>query len=690
MVDLTTDIKYLKGVGPKKAILLNRLGIRNIYELLRHFPKRYLDRTQILPIRKARIGETVTILGRVEHKELRDMRKGGSIFSLLIVDDTGMVECVWFRQPWLKRTFAKDDWVLVSGKLDFYRGKTMTHPDFEVISKKEEEELLHTGRIVPVYPLTEKLNQKTLRRIVKNGLDRCLNQLPESLPDSIREKRNLLPVRDAFKNIHFPESYALRDLARNTLAYEEFFYLQLLLALRRNRFKKNPGIQFKIDGNLPNRFLQNLNIELTNAQRRCIKEITQDMAQPQPMNRLLQGEVGSGKTLIAIYSSLIAIENGYQAAIMAPTEILANQHYERISSQLAPLRVRVALLIGGMKKKERERILTQLSKGELDLLIGTHALIEEEVKFKALGFVVVDEQHRFGVMQRASLKKKGHFPDFLVMTATPIPRTLALTLYGDLDISILDELPQGKRNVLTKLTTEPKRLKVYEFLKKKLLEGSQVFIIYPLIEESDKMELRAATEMYEELKSRVFPEFKVGIIHGKMRGDEKEEVMKRFRSGELQILVSTTVIEVGVDIPTADIMLIEHAERYGLAQLHQLRGRIGRTGKRAYCILIPSESAGSEAKERLRTLEETEDGFEISEADLKLRGPGEIYGTKQHGLPELKIADPLHDQWLLKLAREDAFQIVAQDPSLSSHENRTIVSNLRRREWNWIELASVG
>lgn len=689
MIDLATDIKYLKGVGPKRAQLMNRLGIRNVYELLRHFPKRYLDRTQITPMRRTRIGETVTILGRVEHKELRDTRRRGNIFSLIIADETGMVECVWFNQPWLKRTFTKGDWVLASGKLDFYRGKTITHPDFEVISEKEEEEFLHTGRIVPIYPLTEGLNQKILRRLVKNGLDRCLDQLPESLPGHIREKRKFLSVKNTFKNIHFPDSYSLRDLARNTLVYEEFFYLQLLLALRRNRFKRNPGIPFRVDGNLPKELLQNLNIELTDAQVRCIKEITNDMVKPVPMNRLLQGEVGAGKTLIAIYTSLIAIENHYQAAIMAPTEILANQHYERMDSQLPHLGVKVALLIGGMKKSERERILLQLEKGEIDLVIGTHALIEEEVKFKALGFVVVDEQHRFGVMQRASLKKKGVFPDFLVMTATPIPRTLALTLYGDLDISCLDELPQGKRKVITRLTTETKRQKVYEFVKERLLEGSQAFIVYPLIEESDKIELKAAKEMYEELK-QVFPQFELGLIHGKMRGDEKEKVMKLFRSGDLRILVSTTVIEVGVDIPTADIMLIEHAERYGLAQLHQLRGRIGRTGNKAYCILIPSDSVGIEAKERLRTLEDTDDGFQISEADLKLRGPGEIYGTRQHGLPELKIADPLHDQWLLKLARGDAFQVVAQDPSLSSQENRVIISNLRRREWDWIELASVG
>jgi len=689
MVDLATDVKYLKGVGPKKAQHLNRLGIRNIYELLRHFPKRYLDRTQIIPMAEARIGETVTLLGRVERAGLRDTRRRGNIFSLIIADDTGMVECVWFNQPWLKKTFVEGDWVLVSGKLDFYRGKNITHPDFEVISEKDEEDFLHTGRIVPVYPLTEGLNQKTLRKLVKSGLDRCLDQLPETLPHQIREERRLLSARLAFRNIHFPDSYSLRDLARNTLVYEEFFYLQLLLALRRDRFKRNPGISFRVDGNLPKRFLQSLNIELTDDQLRCICEITGDMAQDIPMNRLLQGEVGSGKTLIATYTSLIAIENGYQAAIMAPTEILANQHYERLESRLARLGVQVALLIGGLKKGEREVILSQLEKGEVNLVVGTHALIEEGVTFRALGFVVVDEQHRFGVMQRASLKKKGFFPDFLVMTATPIPRTLALTVYGDLDVSVLRELPRGKRRVITKLTTEASRQKVYEFLKGKIREGSQAFIVYPLIEESDKMELKAATEMYQKLK-QVFDQFEVGLIHGRMSGDEKEHVMKQFRAGALQILVSTTVIEVGVDIPAADIMLIEHAERYGLAQLHQLRGRIGRSGSKAYCILIPSESLGDEARRRLRTLEEADDGFQIAEADLKFRGPGEMYGTRQHGLPELQVADPFQDQWLLKLARKDAFQIVGEDPSLASEKNRAILSNLRRREWDWVELASVG
>jgi ATP-dependent DNA helicase RecG len=691
MVDLTTNIKYLKGVGPKRAQLLNRLGIENVYDLLCHFPKRYLDRSQIIPIRKGRVGETVTVLGRVERMSLRNTRRGRSIFSLTIADETGLVECVWFNQPWLEKTFRRGEWVLTSGKLDFYRGKTITHPDFEVMSDKEEEDLIHTGRIVPVYPLTESLNQKMVRRLVKTGLDTCLDQLPESLPPRLREKRELLSVKETFQNIHFPESYSLRDLARNTLVYEEFFYLQLLLAVRKNRFRRNPGISFRVDVDLPGRLLQSLNITMTRAQERCMAEITHDMAEKVPMNRLLHGEVGSGKTLMATCASLIAIENGYQAAVMAPTEILANQHHERMTSRLTPLGIQVALLVGGMKKQEKSDVLLRLEKGEIDLAIGTHALIEEDVKFKALGLVVVDEQHRFGVMQRASLRKKGLFPDFLVMTATPIPRTLALTVYGDLDVSYLDELPQGKRDVTTKLTKEGNRDKVYEFLKTKMVDGSQVFIIYPLVEESDKIELKAATEMYEELKDQIFPQFRVGLIHGRMRGDEKEEVMREFRDGKLQILVSTTVIEVGIDIPTADIMLIEHAERYGLAQLHQLRGRIGRSGKKAYCILLPSDSVGSEAKDRLRTLEESDDGFEISEADLRLRGPGEIYGTRQHGLPELRIGDPLHDQWLLKLAREDAFKTIAHDPTLSSHENRVITMSLRRRrETVWTELASVG
>ncbi|KPJ49429.1 hypothetical protein AMJ40_05510 [candidate division TA06 bacterium DG_26] len=690
MVDLTTDIKYLKGVGPKRAVLMNRLGIRNIYDLFHHFPTRYLDRTQIIPIEKARIGEVVTILGTVEHKELRETKRRTSMFSLVVADETGMVECVWFNQPWLKRTFSKGDWVLLSGKLDFYRGKSITHPDFEVISEKEEEELLHTGRIVPIYPLTEGLNQKILRRLVKNALDRCLDQLPESIPEEIRNTRSLLSIREAIKNVHFPDSNTLKDLARNTLVYEELFYLQLLLALRRTRFKRNPGISFHVRGTLPARFLQTLDFELTDAQVRCIDEITADMARPEPMNRLLQGEVGSGKTLIATYTALIAVENGYQVAMMAPTEILANQHHARMRAQLASLGVEVALLIGGLRKKEKDVLLSELETGKIDLLIGTHALIEEGVRFSALGLVVVDEQHRFGVMQRASLRHKGVSPDFLVMTATPIPRTLALTLYGDLDISVIDELPQGRRQVITKLTTDAKRPKVYDFIKEKLLEGSQAFIIYPLIEESDKVDLKAATEMYEQLREEIFPQFEIGLIHGRMRGEEKESAMQRFRNRELQILVSTTVVEVGVDIPTADIMLIEHAERYGLAQLHQLRGRIGRTGSRAYCILIPSNSSGRDARERLTTLEETDDGFKISEADLKLRGPGEMYGTRQHGLPELRIANPFRDQGLLKLAREDAFAIVAQDASLSSPSSRVILANLRRREWSWVDLASVG
>ncbi len=689
MVDLATDIKYLKGVGPKRAQLMNRLGIRNVYELLRHFPKRYLDRTQITPIGRTKVGENATVLARVQQSGSRDTRKRRKIFTVLVADETGMLECVWFGQPWLNKTFRKGDWVLLSGKVDFYRGRSMPHPDFEIISEKEEEELLNTGRIVPVYPLTEGLTQRMVRRLVKTGLDRCLDQLPETLTDSSREKRGLLPLKEAVKNIHFPESYSLRDLARSTLVYEEFFYLQILLALRRSRFKKNPGIAFTVKDELPRQLLENLGITLTPAQKRCLEEISRDMAKPEPMNRLLQGEVGSGKTLVATCAALMAIADGYQSTIMAPTEILANQHYRRISSFLTPIGVSVALLIGGQKKKERDQILMQLERGEIDLVVGTHALIEEAVQFRSLGLVVVDEQHRFGVMQRAALRKKGLFPDFLVMTATPIPRTLSLTLYGDLDISVVDELPHGKRDVVTRLTAESKRDRVYEFVREKLRSGSQAFVIYPLVEESEKMELKAATEMYDQLTA-IFPEYEVGLIHGRIGSDEKEAVMGKFRDGHLHILVSTTVIEVGVDVPNADIMLIEHAERYGLAQLHQLRGRIGRSGTRAYCVLIPSEPASDDAIRRLRALEETDDGFHISEVDLKLRGPGEIYGTKQHGLPELKIADLVEDQPLLQLARDDAFEVIAGDPSLSNPDNSVIASNLRRRRLEWIELASVG
>jgi ATP-dependent DNA helicase RecG len=689
MVDLATDIKYLKGVGPKRAKLMNRLGIGNVYELLRHFPKRYMDRTQITPIGRTTVGENATVLAKVQTAGSRDTRKRRKIFTLLVADESGMLECVWFGQPWLSKTFRRDDWVLLSGKVDFYRGRTMTHPDFEIISEKEEEELLNTGRIVPVYPLTEGLNQRTVRRLVKTALDLCLEQLPDTLTERSKGERELLRLRQAVANIHFPESYSLKDLARKTLVYEEFFYLQILLALRRSKFKKNPGIAFTAQDQLPRQLLANLGITLTNAQKRCLDEISGDMSKSEPMNRLLQGEVGSGKTLIATCAALMAITDGYQSAIMAPTEILANQHYRRISSLLDPIGLSVALLIGGQRMKERDRILEQLKAGEIDLIIGTHALIEETVQFRSLGLVIVDEQHRFGVMQRAALRKKGVFPDFLVMTATPIPRTLSLTLYGDLDISVLDELPHGKRDVVTRLTTDAKREKVYGFVREKLRGGSQAFVVYPLVEESEKLELKAAKEMYNQLRT-IFPEYEVGLIHGRIGSDEKESVMRGFRSGHLQILVSTTVIEVGVDVPNADIMLIEHAERYGLAQLHQLRGRIGRGGTRAYCILIPSASAGDDARERLRALEETDDGFRISEVDLKLRGPGEIYGTRQHGLPELKIADLIEDQHLLKQAREDAFDVVASDPSLSHPDNSVIASNLRRRKLDWIELASVG
>jgi len=687
MIDLNTDIQYLKGVGPKRASLLKKLNINKIGDILFHYPRRYIDRTKIKDIRSLCIGETATVMGMVCGLEIKSTSKG-KVFVLSLSDGSGFLSCTWF-DPRYKGNFKMGDTVVVNGKVGFFRGKQMIHPEYETVSG-EETELLQSGRIVPVYSLTEKLTQRELRKAAKFTLDNCLKFVNDHLPLYILQKRGLAPLKEAISNIHFPESKESIELAHRRLVYDEFFNLQLLLAKRRELLKKDEGISFNVDGELHKKFLQILDFEFTDAQKRVTDEIRRDMALSKPMNRLLQGDVGSGKTVVAAYASLIAVGNGYQVAVMAPTEILAEQHYSVLKTILGNVDVKISLLIGSLKSKEKKSIYEIVQNGEVNLVVGTHALIEEDVKFKNLGFVVVDEQHRFGVMQRVRLKRKGHSPDFLVMTATPIPRTLALTVYGDLDVSVLDELPPGRGKTVTKLTQESKRKKVYEFIREKIEEGNQAFIVYPLVEESEKIDLKAAKDMHEMLKNSVFPEFKVGLIHGRMKGEDKDEIMHKFRDREYNILVSTTVIEVGVDIPNATIMLIEHAERYGLAQLHQLRGRIGRGAKRSYCILIASGRITDDAKERLKTIEATTDGFKISEKDLRLRGPGEFFGERQHGLPELRLADIFADQRILSAAREDAFELVREDPKFLCPEHKSLKENFYKREKKRIELFGAG
>lgn len=687
---LETPVQYLKGVGPKKAKLLSKLGIETVGSLLWLVPRRYVDRSIFKQIRDLTVGDMVTVMGQVGATQVKRTSRG-DLFTLILADETGFVDCGWFHQSkYLKNRFRTGMKLIVSGEVGYYRGKQFLHPEYEILSS-EDDELLHTGRIVPIYPSTENLYQRDLRKMVKSALGYCLSQVGETLPQHLLQTRNLTPLREAIEQVHFPARLRLATEARRRLAFDELFYLELLLALRKKRMSSPKlGISFKSDGNLMQRLLHILEFDLTPSQKKVVDEIIEDMKSQRCMNRLLQGDVGSGKTIVALCAMLRAVENSYQAALMAPTEILAEQHYFVLRDYLEKIGVEVSLLIGGMRKAEREETYQEIEDGRAEIVVGTHALIEEGVKFKSLGLVIVDEQHRFGVMQRAKLRRKGFSPDFLVMTATPIPRSLSMTLYGDLDISVIDKLPPGRKAITTKWRKEDSREKVYRFVDEHLQKGEQCYIVYPLVEESEKIDLKAATEMYHHLKKDIFPDYGVGLLHGRMGRDEKEDVIRQFRSRKIQVLVTTTVIEVGVDVPQATIMLVEHAERFGLAQLHQLRGRVGRGEEKSYCILIASDDISEEATQRLSTLQATNNGFKIAEKDLELRGPGEFFGTRQHGLPELRIANLLEDTALLSAARSEAFAIVEEDPNLLKPQNRMIRGHLETNYRGKLGLGEVG
>jgi len=686
MINLSTaSAQYVKGVGPKRIKFLERLDVATIDDLLRCFPRRYEDRSHLKPISEVQVGNFETVKGKVLAKGVRRTRRI-PIFQLAVRDKTGVIYAVWFNQPYLKKFFKLGDEIILSGKVEWFKQLQFNSPDYEILSGAGKD-TIHTGRIVPIYPLTRDLNQRTLRTIIKNALDKYLDCVKEPLNHQLRARRRLVGLQSAIINIHFPRSLILKDKARERLIFDEFFFLELGLALRRLNIRSGQkGIAHKLKGNLIKEYSGILPFKLTPAQQKVIDEIRKDMADTRPMNRLLQGDVGSGKTVVAVFSLLAAIENGYQGAIMVPTEILAEQHYLNLAQALLPLGVRVALLIHGLSKRSREEALKEIAAGEVDIVIGTHALIQEGVSFSRLGLVVIDEQHKFGVAQRAALRKKGASPDVLVMTATPIPRSLDLTIYGDLDVSVIDEIPAGRGEVTTWWFPESARKDVYEFIRKELAQGRQAYVVYPLIEESEKVERKAATQMFEEFQKEVFPEFKLGLVHGRMKAEDKDRVMKEFKEKRFRVLVSTTVIEVGIDIPAATIMLIENPECFGLSQLHQLRGRIGRGEGESYCILLghPRTEAG---EKRLTTLTNTRDGFQIAEYDLKLRGPGEFFGTRQHGLPELKIGNILTDLKLLEEAREEAFELIRQDPALKDETSLPIKENLKQKFRVGIELS---
>ena len=688
--DLSSPVQYIKGVGPRRARLLDRLGIKTVRDALFYLPYRYEDRSSIKKIAHLRPEEINTVTGKVLKADViipNPRRPKLKIFELAVSDGSGLLRAKWFNQTYLKKIFKPGQEVVLYGSVKYNywgTGFEIINPEYEILDDTDDESnpsafslqpsasCIHTGRIVPIYRSTEGLSQKQLRNIMYSVLNSSVSAISDPMPSEIIKEYNLPDLQESISNVHFPSptsspTFSITDLNRGTspfhqrLAFDELFTLQLGLAAIKKGEVLEKGIVFSPDGRLINGLLNKLPFKLTDAQERVFKNILKDMQSSAPMNRLLQGDVGSGKTIVALMSMLAAVECGYQSALMAPTEILAEQHYINIHRLVEDLGLNTHLLTGSKKEKEVEVI----ASGDADIVIGTHALIQEGVSFKKLGLIVIDEQHRFGVMQRAILRKKGINPDTLIMTATPIPRTLALTLYGDLDYSIIDELPPNRSPIITKLFFEKNKNRIYSLIEEETKKGRQAYVVYPVIEESEKTDLKSAITGAEGLQ-KIFPHLKVNLIHGRMKPVEREEVMREFKNGNVHILVSTTVIEVGVDVPNATLMVIIHAERFGLAQLHQLRGRVGRGSNQSYCILL-SYGGSEDARKRLDVMVKTTDGFRIAEEDLNIRGPGEFFGTRQSGMPDLKVANLLRDAKILEMARKEAFSLIERDSALAGY-----------------------
>ena len=728
MLDLQTEVKFVKGVGPRVAEWLAQKNICTVEDLLYYLPFRYEDRLNPRGIGELRPGEMATVIAEVRNTGVFRTKRF-PIFEMVAGQGSAKLKCIWFRGEYLRDRFKPGQLVALYGKVEEGwkgRGLQITQPQFEVLDDGQGEleggdpgelESLEVGRIVPIYETTAggKLTSRWFRRVIHGALEKVASQIPDGLPQALCRRLELVDRRKAFDEVHFPPAgelfadlAAFRTPAQRRLIFEELFFLEVGLELKRRRMRQRTGIAFALNDKVREAIKKILPFHPTAAQKRVLKEIAQDMQQASPMRRLLQGDVGSGKTIVALQAAVIAIENGHQVAFMAPTEILATQHYLSARRVLEPAGYRVVLLTGSQEEDRKRSTRRHIAQGNAHLVIGTHALIQEKVEFHKLGLVIVDEQHRFGVMQRFKLMKKGEAePDTLVMTATPIPRTLALTLYGDLDTSVLDELPPGRTPITTKKISDERAEEVWEFVRKQVKAGRQAYVVYPVIEGqaneqpeiefeggaagTSKSGLKAAMQMHEELSKKVLRDLRVGLLHGRLDAEEKDRTMSRFQQGEIDVLVSTTVIEVGVDVPNASVMVIEHAERFGLSQLHQLRGRIGRGAAKSYCILMTGGKISPEGEERLKTMVRTQDGFEIAERDLELRGPGEFFGTRQAGMPGFRVANLIRDRKLLELARTEAAKIVdRKDPEITNADWERIMQHLRQHWQRRYGLVEVG
>jgi ATP-dependent DNA helicase RecG len=683
---LDAPVTTLPGISSAYAARLQRLDIATVGDLIYHFPHRYDDYRSLKPIGRLEYGEETTIIGVIWETSTRPTRSGGTIISSIVADGSGTIQAIWFNQPYMVRQLRAGRRIVLSGRVDHYQGRlTLKSPAWEPL----ESDLIHTARLVPIYPLTQGISARWMRRLMKRVVDHWAPRLEDYLPQPIRERTDLLDLPIAIQQIHFPEDQPAAEAARRRLSFDEFLMVQVGMLLQRQKWQNQQGTPLPRNQAPMDAFLDSLPFQLTEAQRRSLDQVQDDLTKSRPMSRLLQGDVGSGKTVVAAGAMLQALAAGKQAALMAPTEILAEQHYQTITSLLGQASdwglgrpTSVVLLTGRLHRVERGKAYAAIASGQADIVVGTHSLIQRHVTFRDLALIVVDEQHRFGVVQRGTLRDKGTSPHVLVMSATPIPRSLALTVYGDLDISVIDEMPPGRQPIETRWLLPKERERAYAFLRKQVQEGRQAFILYPLIEESDKVEAKAAVEEHEKLQSVVFPDLQVGLLHGKMKARQKEEVMNRFRQGEIALLVSTSVIEVGIDVPNATVMLIEGADRFGLAQLHQFRGRVGRGAHRSYCLLL-SDSASPDNPEtrntweRLKAIQETQDGFVLAEKDLELRGPGDFLGVRQSGLPTLRLAS-LSDVRTLEMARTEALALFEEDPSLHKQDHQLLREQVSR------------